>query len=63
MLLYMLSAFDTATPGALVWHARLDKEKIFIKCKDNTWCYFEDIVLHGIGQVNGEGLITRVLKQ
>ena len=41
----MLSAYDKALPGALAWHARVDSSKIFIKCKDDTWCYFEDIVL------------------
>ena len=45
LLLSMLEAYDGAVPGALVWHARLDNEKIFIKCKDNTWCFFKDIVL------------------
>lgn len=59
----MLSAYDGAPPGSLVWHARLDDKKIFVKCKDDTWCYFEDIVLHGIGQVNATELITRILKQ
>ena len=61
MLLEMLSAFDNANPGAVVWNHRVEKHKIFIKCKDKTWSYFEDITLAGLGKLTASQLVTRVL--
>ena len=55
-------AFNGARPGSIVWNANIDKDKIYVKCKDNTWIYFTEIVLPGLGRLNATQLITKVFK-
>ena len=54
---------DEAMPGSLVWHSDYDPERVFVKCKDQTWVYFTEATLPGIGKVNIPKLITKVLKK
>ena len=50
-------------PGSVVWNTDLDAEKIFVKCKDDTWAYFEEVTLPGLGKLSTPNLIKKLLKK
>ena len=54
---------NEAKPGSLVWHSDYDPERVFVKCKDQTWVYFTSATLPGIGKVNISELVRKVLKK
>ena len=41
----------------------VDPDKVFVKCKDDTWAYFEEVTLQGLGKLNVTKLVNKVLKK
>ena len=54
---------EQAKPGSLIWHLDFDSERVFVKCKDQTWIYFTEATLPGLSKMNTPKLITKVLKK
>ena len=54
---------DKAEAGSLVWHQDFDKDRIFVKCAEDSWVAFEKATVSGIGTVNAQQLVKKLLKK
>ena len=57
-----LSRFSNVSPGSIVWNFNEVNDKIFIKCKDDSYVYFSSIVLSGLGNLTAQKFQQKVLK-
>ena len=48
---------DKVKPGALIWNLDVAQDKVFVKCKDQTWVSFEEIVLPKLGTLKVPKLV------
>ena len=54
---------EKAEPGAIVWNADVDSERVFVRCKDHTWVFFEEVSLPNLGKLSTPKLISKLLKK
>ena len=50
-------------PGAIVWNLDIASDKVFIKCKDQTWLSFDEIFLPKLGLLTVPKLIQKLFKK
>ena len=49
--------------GSLVWDQDVDSERVYVKCKDDTWAAFSELNLHGLGKCDAKKLVQKLLKK
>lgn len=54
---------DNIQPGSIVWNTDLDANKVFVKCVENSWVYFTEATLPGLGKLTVPKLIAKLLKK
>ena len=43
---------EKAEAGSLVWHQDIDKQRIFVKCAEDSWVAFEKATVSGLGTLD-----------
>jgi hypothetical protein len=57
-----LNQYQDSNPGQLVWDMKIEKDKVFVKCANNTWVFFKEISLP-FGKMAVPTFVQKVLRK